>query len=198
MIKYYFIRTFTRQYTETGGLAPTSGAATFKYSDVNVSGVMLRTAVGPFWSTGSSDMLDSWGTWNSTKGVAMNTTDANLADKCLIFDSANFPPAQAARDALPVLNNSFWTSEQGKNQLCVAPLSHVTANYTYVYSAAEMGDFGAVANASRIEEGGYNTPVMFQSGMGQGIVTIWNAKTVGTMHGEWGWEWDGWRGGAGH
>jgi hypothetical protein len=157
--------------TMDDGLLPSSGSATLTYSELGTS------VVGPFWSSGSIDVFDSWGTWNATNGTQLTADKDSLKNYCFVLSEQDLPPTLAKRDQLPVLHKSYWESEQGQSQFCVTPLTHITGEYSYTYSTEEMSDLTDDASADNVEEGSYKDPLIFTSSLGQGLVTVWEAKT---------------------
>jgi hypothetical protein len=135
--------------TAAGTLLPTSGSATLTYT------ALFDEVSGPFWNSGTSDFLDSFGSWLSTAGVAV-TDDSSLAGRTSILAKCLYPGASTAlpRAEIAALNNTIaitGESLQGANTLCVIPAGpHKGAwlgTYTYVFDdddggGEEIGSYG--------------------------------------------------------
>lgn len=152
---------------------PTSGAAVLNYTDNFVK------AGGPYWNTGSSDLLFSYSTWDSTAGefVSFDTTTAesdDMREKCL-YPGITRVAARADIAAIVETQAVSGSSEQGASTLCLMPAGvqggSWLGSYQYVYGE----DDGAGT-----EIGNYGTnPFAFWVNSGMGFAGSWFASTGG-------------------
>lgn len=129
---------------------------------------------GPYWSSGSSDIIDSYGTWRSTNGslIEDDTTDngaAYILENCLY---AGLSRAESRED-LGLVDATFQSGQsgQGINSLCKMPVGGEGAwlgTYQYIY--------GVDDDSEGTELGTYGIdPLAFWPASGMGFIGTWHA-----------------------
>jgi hypothetical protein len=158
----------------TGSNEATSGSAFLSYDSTSIQSVS-----GPYWNSGSSDMLDSRGAWSSINGVFV-TDDSTESGASTILEKCLYPGvvrAKARDDIVQLRNPSSISaaSGQGSNDLCEIPAGVPKGSwlgtYQYVYGdddggGIELGDYGV-------------RPIAFWGESGMGFVGTWHAATGG-------------------
>jgi hypothetical protein len=159
--------------TAAGTLLPTSGSATLTYT------ALFDEVTGPYWNSGTSDFLDSFGTWLSTNG-AVSADDSTTDGRKAILAKCLYPGAAQAADRADIaaLNGTIaitGESDQGENTLCYMPAGPAGGSwlgaYTYQYGdddggGEEMGNYGT-------------NPFAFWGQSAMGFVGTFHASTGG-------------------
>jgi hypothetical protein len=162
--------------TAAGTLLPTSGSATLTYS------ALFDEVSGPFWSSGTSDFKDSFGSWLSTDGSVF-ADDSTLAGRTSMLARCLYPGAATvlARADIAALNNTIAVtgeSLQGQNTLCYMPAGPAGGSWLGTYRYVFDDDDG-----EGDELGTYGTdPYAFWGQSGMGFVGTYYALT-GTFAG---------------
>jgi len=158
--------------TSSGTMVPTSGSAYLTYSSD------WSQVTGPYWASGASDLMGSWGAWNSNSGWKaaddLTTQGANTILTTCLYAGVN---AGAHRSNIKALNNVMSVSGhsgQGTNDFCEVPVGQVggawIGSYQYIYDAAHP--------SNTTEDGNYGTnPFGFWVQSGFGFTGLWYAST---------------------
>jgi hypothetical protein len=159
--------------TGKGTLLPTSGAGTIKYS------ATFETISGPYWESGSSDMLGSYGVWSAANGTVV-ARDNSPSGKQAILQKCLYPGAATARPrtsiaALTQTSAVSGSADTGEVTLCSMPAGPANGSwlgtYTYVYGDDDGGG---------TERGNYGTnSFAIWGASGMGYVGTWHASTGG-------------------
>lgn len=154
------------------GLLPQSGSAVLTYQ------ADFSTVEGPYWSGGTSDMLDSYGLWEVQNGT-LTANDSTAAGQSQIMEKCLYPGAAAAlpRDEIAALNNTIAISGvdgEDEMSLCLMPAGPAVGpwlgSYTYYFGDDDGG--------TGIEKGTHGiNGVSFWGASGMGMASTWHAVT---------------------
>lgn len=145
----------------SGTLTPTMGSATLTYSD------NFEEVNGTFWSSGRSDIMDSYGAWYAASGTYVTDDDANATASELMLRRCLYPGAAAAddRDDIDELHESYISSfsqDGGGNNFRYMQASGAGAwlgVYQFVYDGSddaigeERGNYGVDSFAFWVQSG---------------------------------------------